>query len=396
AIASMVVMDTDTALCSEVLKCAVEDLEYLLPEFAPHGDWEEGPGYWAYTMKYLTALCATLQNTYSTDFGISKTAGLKETTMYAISLEGKTGRMNIGDTSSDHTFAPEMFYWSSFFNIPEVAGAAKWMMSQYGFSPNALSLIYYDPTNVTSYTKPLSTYFRGGEVVSFESGSSLTDTFIGMTGGKGVTNHGHIDSGSVILDMKGTRFISDIGAEHYGKPGYFSTKRYYYYKARPEGHNLFVINPKDETDGTKVYHGQKTDAESIVTAYDTSLKKATLDLSEAYSRDASYSARTISLEGSKAIINDEIRLLKQSEIRWYFHTDANISVNGNTATLTKDGKTITLTFDAGYNTGTLKVSPAQRLNATTEVTDTPVTAYQKLEFVISNASGLVNVKVTAQ
>ncbi|MBR3934711.1 MAG: heparinase II/III family protein [Clostridia bacterium] len=396
AIASMAVMTEDTALCSEVLKCALEDLEYLLPEFAPYGDWKEGPAYWAYTMKYLTALCASLQNTYSTDFGISKTSGLKESAMYAISLEGKTGTMNIGDTSTAHIFAPEMFYWSSFYNMPEVAGAAKWTMSQYGFNPDTLSLIYYDPTNVTSYTKPLSTYFRGGEIVSFESGSSLTDTFIGMAGGLGITSHGHLDSGSVILDMKGTRFISDIGAEHYGKTGYFSTKRYLYYKARPEGHNLFVINPLNETDGSNVYYGQKKDAFSAVTSYDNTLKKATLDLSEAYSRDASYAARTISLEGSKAVIDDEIRLLKQSEIRWYFHTDANIAISGNTATLTKDGKTITLTFDAGYNVGTLKISPAQRLNATTEVTDTPVTSYQKLEFVISNASGLVNVKVTAQ
>ena len=395
AIASVAVMEEDSTLCSQVCERAIGDLEYVLNEFAPYGAWEEGPSYWAYTLKYITALAATLNNAYGRDFGIGETAGLENSVMFALSLEGKTGTMNIGDTSSSHVYAPEMFYWADYFASSDIGSAAKWTLTNYGFEPDVFTIIYYNPTYSSSYEKSLSSYFKGTEIVTFEAGSAFDDSFIGISGGDALTNHGHIDAGSVIVDMAGERFISDIGAEHYGKDGYFSTKRYLYYRARPEGHNIFVINPKDELDGESIYYGQSKTAFSKITEYNASEKKATLDLSYAYKRDASQAGRSISLDGQNVIIEDEIKLTKRSEIHWYFHTDAEVFVSGNTATLTKNGKTISLTFDSGYHTGSLSITQASRYNETSDVSDTQNTSYKKLDFKLDGVSGLVKVKLTA-
>lgn len=397
AMASIAVMESDTALCSEVAKRALADLEYLLPKFAPAGAWEEGPAYWQYTMQYLTALSATLSNTYGTDFGISKTPGLKQSATFALSLEGKSGRVNLGDTSTGHTHSPEMFYWAGVYSDAQIGGAALWAIDEFGFAPNVFDLIYYNSAYAdSSYTQPLASYFAGSETVSIASGSQISDTFISISGGRGATNHGHLDSGSVVLDMKGERFFADIGAEYYGKSGYFSTNRYLYYRARPEGHNIFVLNPDDETNGSDNYYGQDLSAVSEIIAYDPDAKTATLDLSAAYARDASSAKRTISLDGKNAVIVDEIALTTRAEMHWYIHTDAQISINGNTATLTKNGKSISVSFDARYNTGTLSVVPAQRYSATSLVTDTENSKYQKLDFKLPAASGLVKVTINAR
>ena len=82
------------------------------------------------------------------------------------------------------------------------------------------------------------------------------------------------------------------------------------------------------------------------------------------------------------------------EVHWYFHTDATVSISGNTATLTKNGKTITMTFNAGQNSGSLSLVPATRFKSTTKVTDTDNSPVQKLDFKMTNASGAVNVKIT--
>lgn len=394
AIAAITVMDKNPSLCTQVKDRALSELKYVLNEFAPYGGWEEGPGYWAYTLQYLTALASTLNNTYGTDLGIGNTVGLEETLMLSVSLEGKTAIMNIGDSAEAHVYAPEMFYWADYYENPAVNGAAMWTLNNFNFEPNVFTLIYYNPAYGTSFEKASALYFRGTETVTLESGSAIDDSFIGISGGEGDTNHGHLDSGSVIVDMKGERFICDIGAEHYGKDGYFSTNRYYYYRARPEGHNIFVINPSSEVNGSKTYHGQNSSAYSAITSFDATKKEAVLDLTDAYSRDASSASRKISLNGANIVIEDNITLKSSKEVHWYFHTDATVSISGNTATLTKNGKTITMTFNAGQNSGSLSLVPAARFKSTTKVTDSDNSPIQKLDFKMTNASGAVNVKIT--
>ena len=316
-------MEDDVYLCSNVAEAAVRALEYYLPSYAPSGAWAEGPTYWIYAMKYLTVICSTLDSVCGTDYGISKSEGLENSQFYALSCEGTTGVFNFGDSGNGHVNIPFTLYWAKKYNNPDIGGASVLNKNKYGFETNVFDLIYYDKNYVNnSFIKPLSDYYSGTELVTFASGHDESATTLAMTGGPGVaTSHDHLDSGGVIAEKNGVRVLCDTGAENYEARSYFGARRYHHYKARPEGHNIFVINPHNlyTEDGASFYHGQSENAFSKV-EYDEDEKLAVIDLSEAYSRDASCAKRKIYLEGSNAVIEDEITLKNnESLIEWYYH-----------------------------------------------------------------------------
>ena len=358
-ISAIAFMEANPYLCGTVAEATLRGIEHLLPNYAPAGSWSEGAGYWSYTLQYLTAMCSTLDSACGTDYGISKTVGLKESQLYSISLEGKTGIVNYGDAASNHINAPFMFYWASKYKESNVGGAALYIKEKFGLKPNCFDLVYYNPDYVVeNWNPPLSFYYEGTEVVSFSSGNDINDTYISMSGGKGVaTSHDHLDSGSVVLDMKGKRLFSDIGAEHYGADEYFSGKRYLYFRVRPESHNTFIIDPENllNTDG-KAYYGQNTNAVSTLTSYDKQNQNATMNLTDAYGRDVTSAERNIRLDGKFAVITDKITVKDTKDIYWNWYiktsnegkTFGKIDVlnSGTSAVITLDGTEYTIEFES--------------------------------------------------
>lgn len=358
-------MESEPYMCANIAEACYRAFEYMLPRYAPMGAWTEGASYWSYALKYLSVSCAVMDDIFGTDFGIHKTEGLENSMFYALSCEGKTGVMNFGDVGGGHVHAPFLFYWAKKYNNSDIGGAAIYAMNKFGFTPNIYDLLYYDEAYINEdFLQPLSSFYKGTEVVTFASGYDDNDTYLAISGGLGTaTSHDHIDSGGIVLEKNGLRVLCDSGAEHYAAASYFSTNRYFYYKARPEGHNIFVINPQNLLDASgKYYHGQAIDALSEITAYDADKQTAAMDLSAAYARDASKAQRTMSMVGDSAVIEDEIELLSDatmpsdgSYIEWYWHfKDTATAVVNNTtkygvtdygtAVINEDGKSVTLTF----------------------------------------------------
>ncbi len=327
--ASIAFMEADPYMCSQMAEANIRAIEYMLPSFLPNGAWPEGVGYWGYTLKFLSYMCSTLDSVFGNDFGITKAQGLKETQYFSIASEGKVTLANFSDAGSERINTPYLFYWAKKFNNKEIGGLAKYIKDQFKYDYSIYDLLYYDKAYVNddNYIKPQFFYFSGDQVeqVTMDNNASSDGIFVAMTGGKGTaSNHDHIDSGSIIVDIGGERLIRDAGAEHYGVPKYFSTNRYFYYKTRPEGHNIFVINPANlyDTDGTTYYHGQSETAESKVVESSREQKWAKIDLSAAYARDAKSASRKISFseDNNKLIIDDEITLKSDgSLVEWYYH-----------------------------------------------------------------------------
>ncbi len=305
-VAAMAFMEADAFKCGTVAEATMRGLEYMMEIYNPGGGWNEGPSYWAYALKYLTAALATMETASGSHYGISHAAGFINTPLYSMSLEGKAGVAGFGDVSGSRVKAPMLFYWSRVFAKPEYTAAAIYGLENFGFTPDAFDLIYFDPNMDTGdYRAPTDYYYPGSETLSFNSANS----FVAITGGKGkMSNHDHLDSGSVIVDIRGNRVFNDIGAEHYKADGYFAENRFLYFRARPEGHNIFIINPDKltDTDGTSAYYGQRTGAESKITDYKPGVLSAAMDLTQAYARDAEASSRRIELDGDKVIITDTI------------------------------------------------------------------------------------------
>lgn len=325
--ASIAFMEADPFMCSQMAEANIRAIETMLASFAPMGAWSEGVGYWNYTLKNLSLMCATLDSALGSTFGLEKAEGLRDSQYFSIASEGKVDSVNYGDKGAGRINAPFLYYWAKKYDDSEIGGLAEYIKSEYGFDYSIYDLIYYDSNYIhkDDYEKPHFFYFSGDSVeqITMESGAASDGTFIAMTGGIGAaSNHDHLDSGSIILDIGGKRLICDGGAGNYNSPLYFSSSRYYYYKTRPEGHNVFVINPQILSDASgNFYHGQsKTGVSQIGNNYNKDEKWAKMDLSAAYERDAKEAYRTIRLDGDKAVIEDEIVLSSgENLIEWYYH-----------------------------------------------------------------------------
>jgi len=303
-------MEEDAHRCSQIVEAGIRALEITLSNFAPDGGWMESASYWAYTLQFATMAAASLDLLCGTNYGLQNTIGLRNSCLYSLAIEGETGAMSFGDGSGDATNAPFLFYWAKAYEDSKIGAAAKYIKEKNNFDYGVYDLLYYDAEYAGSddFKVPEFFYYRGTEMVSMRSGNDKGETtYMVMTGGKGAsTGHDHLDSGHIILEMNGERVFKDMGAEHYHAAGYFGVNRYLYFRARPEGHNIFVINPTVNAAG---YPGQDKDAVSTVISSDADSKTATMDLSAAYARDAKKAQRTISIDENKnAIIEDIIEL----------------------------------------------------------------------------------------
>ncbi len=308
-------MEEDAHRCSEIAEAGIRALEITLSNFAPDGGWMESASYWKYTLEFVTMAAATLDSVCGTNYGLQNTIGLRNSCFYSLAIEGETGAMSFGDGSVDATNAPFLFYWAKAYKDKSIGAAAMYIKNN--FTPGIYDLVYYDADYIGDLELPEFFYYRGTEMVSMRSGSGDKETYIVTTGGKGhSTGHDHLDSGHIILEMNGERVFKDMGAEHYQATGYFGADRHLYFRSRPEGHNIFVINP---TVDAKNYPGQDTKAVSTITEYDASGKSATMNLSDAYARDAKKAERKISLEGKNAVIEDTIVLSDGGDIYWNWY-----------------------------------------------------------------------------
>jgi len=355
-------MERDAYRCSQIVEGGIKAIEICLKNFAPDGGWNESASYWAYTLKTFTMACAALEVTCGTNYGLQDTPGLRNSCYYSLAIEGDTGSMSYGDGSADRINAPFLFYWAHAYKDKGIGGAAMYIKNDRGHAPGIYDLIYYDADYIDELSLPEAFYYRGIELVSLRSGNGSGETYVTMLGGVGHgTGHDHLDSGSLIVEMNGERVFHDMGAEYYGAPGYFGANRHLYFRSRPEAHNLFIINPENLTtsDGSS-YYGQDKNAVSEVTFYDPDGKKATMDLSDAYARDADSAKRTISLEGKKLVVEDVIELKDVSDIYWNWYvnvkknktdktfTSGNIEISddGKYAIITRNSKKFKISFEA--------------------------------------------------
>lgn len=409
-IASVAFMEEDSFVCATLAEATLRGLEYLMARFAPAGAWSEGTSYWAYTMKFLTAAMSTLEANCNSLYGLDKAIGFDKTSLYSLSMEGKAGTATFGDSSSEHIDMPFVLYWSRIFDNKDYTSAVLYTKDKFDLDITAFDLIYLSPKMLQNdgFEIPTSYYFEGTEVVSFSSGNRDDDSFIAISGGKGhSTSHDQLDSGAVVVDMKGERVLWDMGAEHYEAEGYFGTNRHLFFRARPESHNIFIINPENTFDGESPYYGQNINAVSAVdkTTLNLNGKKTTMMLTDAYARDVSDAKRTISLDLKKAIIEDSIELKNENNNiywNWYLKKDASGEINcqiiGNSVTLVKNGKNFTFTFVTDSEIEIYLESAAYYVNVDPDVGGKKQSNddYKRLVVKMTGASGKVSLKTVIE
>ena len=338
---ALALADVEPLLASEILQDAAESIQVAMAEFAPDGAWKEGPGYWNYATSYNVVFLAGLQTALGGDFGLSQIGAFKDTGLFPVYVTGPLGRtFNYADGGDHAIFAPQMFWLARKFNQPVLA----WYERR-ATSPSALDLLWFDRAGTSPKAGgwPLDKYFRGAEVAVLRSDwDNPQALFVGFKAGDNKANHSHLDLGSFVFDAAGVRWATDLGADNYNLPGYFSSlagysvgPRWNYYRLRAEGHNTLVINPGGVPD-------QDPAARAQVIRFESGAKRAfaIADLTPAYAKDARHVWRGIALlDRDKLLVQDEIQADKPLEFWWFMHTPASVRIgdDGRTATLDQAG-----------------------------------------------------------
>lgn len=323
------------AMAGELLEKAIVNIPNMVTEYAPDGAWMEGPAYWDYANRYLSYITSAMDKALGTDYGLLELPGVSVTAYFPIYTSGPKGNYNFADADTSLIRSPAVLWFANKFNNPEFAWYHANTSEKTG---GVMDMVWYRQDLLKSVPSATDKYFRNVEIADLHS--DLEDPYgkyIGFKAGDNQAPHGDLDIGSFVFDALGVRWASDLGADNYNMNGYWDMTsngtRWTYYRKRAEAHNTLVINPDNKPD-------QDPYTKANIEAYCSKPQGAyaITDMTSAYKEEANSVKRGIALVNNRSqlIVQDEIHVLKPSEIWWFMTTAAEISISG-------DGKSAILT-----------------------------------------------------
>ncbi len=410
-IAAMTFYEKDSYRAAEFLNMCYKNMPIAFDSFTPDGVYVEGPGYCQSGMNAIAYFIATSQNLFGTDFGMSEIDGVKQLGFFPVHITGSAGMFNFGDNKNRMCYSPVLHWYASEFSSSLLSLYQKNNMPD-TFSPdlsdnterngngkeNVLSLLWYNPDIASAdadfSSEPLSVHLKsdaGQDIVIMRSAyCDSSATYAAIKGGYNYINHGDLDIGTFVFDSQGERWAEELGPGAYDAPGYFMGLpfggRWKNYSKRAEGQNTLVINPSDTAEDQYAL----ADAE-VISFEETEDGAVTLiDMSNAYKMNkAKTVTREFSLYNNRTSlrITDSIECKKESEIYWFMHTKADIEISkdGKSAILTKNGKQLKATLSAD---GSFSVMNAEKLEGRYEYDDT-YEEFKKLTVHLSDITSAV-------
>jgi hypothetical protein len=365
-LAALTLADEVPEKAEKLLQSAKANHIRSLEVYAPNGVYPEGPGYWNYGTSFSIFMSSALMSTIGSDWGILARPGFADSFEYRMQVEGPIGAVvNYADGGDRAGPSPCHYYMAGRTGTP-------------GFSTFAMRSLARDLSTISSKThktkdksvnrffplaiawyvpetkaakQPLDWFATGDQGVNLalmrSAWGDRDALFASLKAGSLVENHGHLDTGSFILDVKGIRWSSDPGSEReiydrkdsWGKGQ--DAFRWTFLRANNFGHSTLTINKK--------IHRVKGTAPIIRTGSGKS-PFAVADLSQAFAGQATSVKRGIMMPGRKAVvIRDEIEgVPKGQPVVWNMmnRTDIKLGDKGRTATLSHKGKTLAVVLQS--------------------------------------------------
>ncbi|HYA15918.1 MAG TPA: heparinase II/III family protein [Bryobacteraceae bacterium] len=320
--------------CRAILRYVLDSVPRGIATYGTEGSWPEGLDYWNAVSLHSCLLFGSLLTALGNDYGLSSSHGIDRAGRFRIHTTGPFGKVfNFGDAAEDAGLAPEMFWYARRFANPVYAWSEQKALERTS-RPAAWDLVWMtreakSPQQPPAW--PLDAIFRGVDVAcmrsSWEDPAAL---YVAAKGGDNKAQHAHLDLGSFILDAGGVRWACDLGPDDYELPGYFGRGRWSYYRTRTEAHNTLSIDGEN----------QDPRAEARITRQEVSpdLTWISIDLSRAHPGKVRQWTRRVGMAQRQAVlIEDSLRSDQLIEVIWGMMTDADITLNGQTALLKKNG-----------------------------------------------------------
>jgi hypothetical protein len=222
---------------------------------APDGSWWESAMYSGYVLRYITPFSVALSSVIG-DTSLVKLPGLGDAPFYQVAMMDAQSRyFNTGDCVETQETVSMLL---------ATAGGGEAFALRARLDQNPVSALNTDIANCSScsmeYINALLFFSARGDVAErdqlpldvaypmkktaiFRESWKTNGTFVGFRGGANCSwFHGDLDAGSFVYTSHGVRWISDLGADNYGLPGYFGGGRYDWYRKNSRGHNTLQFN----------------------------------------------------------------------------------------------------------------------------------------------------------
>ncbi len=323
--------------CSSYLASSVKYIQKSLEVLAPSGAYPEGPLYYSQAMEFTVILFETLQSVLGTEFGLTEIDGVKEAGSYLLAMNGNIRSFSFGDGLPALSDAVVLHWFANRYHIPELSAFQRKSLQTDEF----LALLWYNPELLKDDSgqneiKDRLLYSNDSvSVAAFRSADEeMQQIYAAIKSGNNQSNHSDMDIGTFYLEALGQVWFEDLGRDDYGLPGYWDmgakAKRWQYYRKRAEGQNVLVFNP-DATGG------QDYDAKAQIVSYESAYDGgyAVVDMLDAYdSYGVSAAKRGFLLfdDRSRILVRDEFTCTAASELYWFAHTSAEVSLSADRRT----------------------------------------------------------------
>jgi hypothetical protein len=327
--AALAVADEARDKAADVLRYALESIPHGLNTYGADGGWPEGPALGEYATRYACLFFASLDTALGNDYGLSGFHGVDRAGRYRLYSVGPSNRITgFGDGPSDPGLAPEMFWMARRFNNPVYSWSEQKQLERSNHA-EPLDLVWFvrDARPPQAPAWPLDAVFHGVAVATFRSSwEDPSGIFLAAKGGDNKAPHTHLDLGSFVLDAGGVRWAADYD---FADPGIPAPQRPLAYAVRTEAHNTLLLDGEN----------QDTRAEARIVRQDLNadFSWVQIDLSKANPKVKQWTRRIGLAQRQAVLVEDSLRSDQPVEVIWGMMTDADISPNGPSATLHKNG-----------------------------------------------------------
>lgn len=341
-------------LSVQMINRAITSVDLPMQAYKPDGAYPEGYGYWEYGTSFNVMLISTLETAFGKDFGLSAKPGFLKTPGYLENMTGIKGQaFNYSDAGTGQEFNPAMFWFANKLHDPSLLWTEKVQLDTRAVSKNRLlpaALIWAKGLQLDKVTKPKTTMWVGGGLnpvammrTSWDDSNAI---FVGVKAGSPSVNHAHMDAGSFVMEADGVRWGIDLGMQDYES---LESKKVDLWNNKQNSQRWQILRYNNFNHSTLTIDNSLQEVKGSATIIGSStkpvFKNAVVDLTSLYSQKVAKATRGIAIVDQKyVLVRDELESLSDSiMVRWSMVTGANVNITGkNSASLTKDGKTLLL------------------------------------------------------
>ncbi len=363
--------DEEPALAQKLIDGAIKHVKQTVEAYSPDGAFAEGTSYWNYANDSMFNFLAEMDNAvvegYTKPAALQwyyEDARLQNTPDYWAYMYGFAGNFDYGDSSASFAAHPLLFWHSQRYNKPFYGWFLERTVQRIGSSVGSKekAILYFDPEfeYYNDGSMPLDKTFNASDLAQVasmrSSWTAKNGLYAAIQGGDNSASHMSKSLGTFVLDANGKRFIKQLG--HVDYAALYDSDLYY--MERAEGNNTIIANP-----GTEIDQNPKAIARFIAHGEAENEAFTVLDMTQTNDAFADAKRGMFMTKGRNSVVlQDEITTNTPSEIWWFAHTEADITLvdGGKGAIMRIDDEKLYARITSGPEAAVFTVMEAEMLH----------------------------------